>query len=206
MYTTEYSCYGLRPLHARRLTFLISFSLVSLVFLGVNLYLGSRLPKGLKGSDPYFLMAALLLGAWAVVIYFRRRFRIVVYGDEKSLRLEIHDPDEELLQINSPLRMSRQWIRRKNGETHVKELFLTFMSDNGAPLLTLKSSLGDLMEVPSRFDYMDMNSADRYLLKLSDRLYHTRVKDIEDMLNIHLTYLGGKSGASAYNLPTAGKP
>lgn len=190
MYTTQFSCYGLRPVYSKRLAVLIAFSLVPLVCYGVNVYLGSQVPKALRGSNPYFLIAFVLLTAWWVIVYFTRRFKINLYGDEQSLSIEINDPElNDPVVIRYPFTLSRQWIRRKNGETHIKELFLTFLDQRQAPLLSLKGSLGDLRDVPSGFVYIDIYSDERRYLKISDQLYTANVKDIEDALQIHLNYL-----------------
>jgi len=190
MYTTEYSCYGLRPLYSRRLAVLIGFSCVPLAFCAVNIYLGDRVPGALKGSTPYFLMAFLLLTAWWLIVYFTRRFKINLYGDEQHLGIEVNDPELDApAVVRYPFTLSRQWIRRKNGETYIKELFLTFLDQHNTPVLTLKGSLGDLREVPERFHYVDHHTADRRYLNISDQLYTVKVKDLEDALEIHLNYL-----------------
>lgn len=193
MYTTQFSCYGLRPVYSRRLAVLIAFSIVPLVCYGVNVYLGNQVPKALKGSNPYFLIAFGLLTAWWLIIYFTRRFKINLYGDEQSLSIEVNDPElNDPVEIRYPFSLSKQWIRRKNGETYIKELFLTFLDQHEAPVLTFKGSLGDLRDVPSGFVYVEINSDDHRHLKLSDRLYTAKVKDLEDALQIHLNYLAAR--------------
>lgn len=194
MYTTEFSCYGLRPLHSRRLTVLIGFSIAALTFFGVNLYIGERLPKALKGTDSYFFGAAVLFVLWALIIYFTRRFRINIYGDEKGMQVELNDPESyDPILLRTPFTISKQWIRRKNGDAYIKELFLTFFDKQNVPVLTLKGTLGDLRDVPPRFSYIDSHSADRKYLKLSDCLYNANVREIEDILYIHLTYLENRN-------------
>lgn len=168
---------------------MIAFSLLPLVCYVVNIYLGNQVPKALKGSNPFFLIAFFLLTIWWLGIYLTRRFKINLYGDEKSLSIEVNDPELiNPLIVRYPFTLSRQWIRRKNGETHIKELFLTFLDQNNRPVLTLKGSLGDLREVPERFDYVN-HHADRLRLKISDQMYTAKVKDLEDALQIHLNYL-----------------
>ena len=190
MYTTQFSCHGLRPLYSRRLAVLIAFSLFPLVFFAVNVYLGNQVPKALKGSNPYFLIAFVLLTVWWLIVYFRRRFKINLYGDEQGLSIEVNDPELTApVEIRYPFTLSKQWIRRKNGQTYIKELFLTFLDQHQAPVLTFKGSLGDLRDVPSSFVYIDIHSDERRYLKISDQLYATKVKDLEDALQIHLNYL-----------------
>lgn len=194
MYTTDFNCYARKPLDSGRLAILMGFSIAAFVFYGVNLYLGNKLPKALRGTDHYFLAAALLFMLWWSVIYFKRRFKITVSGNDKRLQLEINDPElNASTVIAHPFIMSRQWIRRRNGEAYIKELYLSFLDQNHSPLVTLKGSLGDLREVPVRFDYIDHNTEDRRLLKISDRIYVTNVKDLEDVLYIHLNYLSAKT-------------
>jgi|GEM_PF-5750036 hypothetical protein len=194
MYTTQFSCYGLRPVYSRRLAVLIAFSLVPLVCVCVNVYLGDQVPKALKGSNPYFLIAFVLLTAWWLIVYFTRRFKINLYGDEQNLSIEVNDPElNDPVLIRYPFTLSRQWIRRKNGETHIKELFLTFLDQHQAPVLTFKGSLGDLRDVPSGFVYIEINSDDRRHLKLSDQLYTAKVKDMDNALQIHLNYLAARN-------------
>lgn len=95
--------------------------------------------------------------------------------------------------LNHPFELSKQWIRIKNGKTYVKELYLSFLDKNKELMITLTSSLGDLQDVPSRFNYVDFNNKeDQIRLKISEQLYHTKVKDIENTLNIHLNYLNSK--------------
>lgn len=203
MYTTEFSCYSLRPHHSKRIAFLAGLAITAFVFYAVNLYLGDRKPKQLKGTDIYFLLATLLFVVWAVVVYFVRRFRINIYGDEKKLSIEIND--KELIApivINYPFIISKQYIRRKNGNAYIKELFLTFMDNNNTPMLTLKGSLGDLREVPSRFGYIDISNPQQIsLLNVVKPEYTTKVKDIEDVLQIHLNYMYSKNPTAAYNIP-----
>lgn len=194
MYTTQYHCYGLGLRYSKQLAVLMGFSIVAFVFYSVNLYLGKQLPRALKGSDPYFMAAGLLFAIWWIVLYYVRRFKITVSGNDKGLQVEIDDPElYEPILLSYPFILSKQWIRRKNGEAYIKELYLTFLDANHSPIVTLKGSLGDLREVPEHFDYIDHHTEDRRLLKISDRIYTTKVKDLEDVLYIHLNYLNTKT-------------
>ncbi len=190
MYTTQFSCHGLRPAYSRHLAVLIAFSLFPLACFAVNVYLGNQVPKALKGSNLYFLIAFVLLTVWWLIVYFRRRFKINLYGDEQGLSIEVNDPElVDPVVIRYPFTLSKQWIRRKNGQTYIKELFLTFLDQHQSPVLTFKCSLGDLRDVPSSFAYIDIHKNERRYLKISDQLYTAKVKDLEDALQIHLNYL-----------------
>ncbi|MES2132248.1 MAG: hypothetical protein V4506_07840 [Bacteroidota bacterium] len=160
----------------------------------MNLYLGDQKPRGLKGTNNYFLLATFLLTAWGFLIYFVRRFKINIYGKDQTLSIEINDRELDApIVLNYPFTISKQYIRRKNGHAYIKELFLTFFDKNNVPVLTLKGSLGDVRQVPSRFEYIDIsNQAQFQQLKISKSQYATKVKDIEDALQIHLNYIYSK--------------
>lgn len=194
MYTTEFSCHGLRKLNSKRLSVLVGFAICALVFYGVNAWLGDRKPKELKGTDNYFLAAAVLFTGWGIFIYFKKRFKIIIDGNDKKLDIEIQDPELNTpVLLNHPFNLTKQWIRVKSGKVHVKALYLTFSDMAGEPIITLTTSLGDLHDAPSRFHYIDLfNPEERKFLKISEQLYTTRVIDIEDLLNIHLTYLSSR--------------
>lgn len=194
MFTTEYSCYSFQKIHSKRLAVAIGFGICALVFYSVNVYLGDKKPKELKGANPYFLAVTLLFAIWAVIIYFRRRFKITIYGDAKKLELEINDKELTMpITMRYPFNLSKQWIRIKNGKAYIKVLYLTFLDKNNEPIVTLTGNLGDLHDAPSRFGYINFfNKEDKNRLKIAQQEYATNVKVIEDYLNIHITYLNNR--------------
>jgi hypothetical protein len=69
---------------------LVALAIIPAVAVGVNLVAGDQLPRELEGSTPYFVAAAVLLGAASAWVYLRSRKRaeLVRTGDVLAIRVD----------------------------------------------------------------------------------------------------------------------
>ena len=198
MYTTEFSCYGVKQRHSNLLGFLLAMAIIPLVFYGVLLYAGPKAPPEMKGTENYYLIATAVFTVLYVGIYFLVRFKVDLYGDERTLRITVHDRSRTVpLELGYPFRISRQWAHQHTGRrVKMKLLYLTLFDRDNKPVMTFTGALGAAYEAPAGFEYVDtLNAEDRQNLVLAEDQYSSKVRAIDDELKIHIKYLEGKKRA-----------
>jgi len=94
-----------RPMWSQVFGCLVVVSLVFFVAVAVNLFIGiDELPRGLRGSTPWFAGVGVLLGLFTAWLYRRNRIALVVLEREGVRYLEVHDPARPIV-IRAPMQL-----------------------------------------------------------------------------------------------------
>ncbi|MBS1636000.1 MAG: hypothetical protein JST26_08800 [Bacteroidetes bacterium] len=192
MYTTDFSCYGLKQRHANLLGFMMALGIVAAVFYGVIAYAGPKAPPSMKGTENYYLLAVGGFAAICFLIYFLLRFKVNVYGQESSMTVTVYDRSLNVpLEIAYPFRISRQWAHQHTGRrVQMKLLYLTLFDRNDHPVMTFTGALGAAYSAPAGYEYINtLDPEDRKRLILSENQYSSKIRTIDDEIGIHVKYM-----------------
>lgn len=122
-------------------------ALLNLVALGVNLWAGESLPRGLEGSSPIFASLILVFLALTWWLVRKLRFRVTVERREDDLVLRVEDPNGPLELLNPQVRSGH--VRLPNGSPIASlELRAGFFVGESCPLW-LESGWGAANPLPS---------------------------------------------------------
>jgi hypothetical protein len=154
---TLFTCKVYKKKHTVRAGILLALAITCFVVVAVNLFIGEReLPRQVKGSTPYFVLAGFLIAIPPILILILKRetLEILERGMETSLCVAVKG--EETFQLNSPFTVEGTFFASSMGHgVKKREIFLTFYEHN-EPVLTLYTALAVYHSVPEKFRYVDV--------------------------------------------------
>lgn len=193
MFTTDYNCYVLKKSGSYMVAAFGSISIISFIAYLVLFIKKDRLAQNMEGLDNYCLMVALAALVLAVAVYFLKRFKVSIEGDNKRLSITVNDPSLTApLVINYPFTTQMYWHEVATGSrAKMKKLYLTISDVRNEPLITFTGALGAAYDAPKNFIYVNMfDRSNHGTIKLAETNYDTgKILDIADNLNIHVNYL-----------------
>lgn len=147
--------------HLNAAVFFWTLSIVCIVTVGVNLYIGEdQLPPIFKGKSIYFAMAAVALAIPGFYIYFTKKLKLLIYKTGQQLCVEIEDKEAlEPILIQSPFTISKQWVHVDTGSRiKIKQLNLTFINSHHECVFTIYGNYGALQDPPMGWEYVNIYS------------------------------------------------
>ena len=127
METSLHSSTVYKKLHTNLAGFFIAMSIVCLVVLVMDLFIGEqKLPRAIRGTNPYFFLGALLFAAPAIYIWVVKKIKIEIYKMGNILCVDVADPVEPI-QLKFPFTVHAQWFNVPAPKgPDMKELYVTF--------------------------------------------------------------------------------
>lgn len=147
--------------HLNAAVFFWTFSIVCIVTVIVNLYIGeAQIPQGLQGKTSYFAIAAVILSVPGFYIYFTKKLKLVIYKIGQQLCVEIEDKSAlEPIIITSPFTITKQWVHIDMGSrVKAKQLNLTFINAHNECVFTIYGNYGALQDPPIGWEYVNIYS------------------------------------------------
>src|SRR5688500_19009474 len=92
-----FSCTIYKKKHTNWAGFFLAMSIVCLVVIIVNVFIGEKkLPREIRGTNPYFVIGMLAFAVPAVYIWVYKKIKLEVYKMGYTICLDIADPVEPI--------------------------------------------------------------------------------------------------------------
>src|SRR5205085_345316 len=114
----------------------------------------------IRGTNPYFLIGAMLFAVPAIYIWVVKKIKLEIYKMGNTVCVDVTDPVEPI-QLKFPFTVYAQWFTVPAAKgPDMKELYVTFCDAQGNKLFSLKHTKGYIHSAPDNFTFIDIFGTD----------------------------------------------